>query len=95
MEEREEQSLNAKSPIEVTLLGIVIEVSEEQFENSPSPIDVTPSGIVIEVIEELSSASDLPSSMICIHTVFVISSPFKTTQTGKSILPVLSVSGIV
>ena len=43
------QPLNAKYPMEVTLLGIVTEVKPLQPENALFPIEVTPFGIVIEV----------------------------------------------
>ena len=42
---REEQSLNAEPPIEVTLSGMVMLVSEVQPENAYSPIEVTPLGL--------------------------------------------------
>ena len=41
--------LNAYLPIEVTELGIVIEVNLEQLPNALSPIEVTELGIVIDV----------------------------------------------
>ena len=43
------QSEKAKSPIEVTLFGIVIEVRDSQWEKALLPILVTLFGIVIEV----------------------------------------------
>ena len=48
MDSKEEQPLNASSPIEVTLSGITIDFKEEQPQNAPSPIEVTLSGIMID-----------------------------------------------
>ena len=45
------QPLNAFDPIEVTELGIVIDVNELQPSNAPFPIEVTELGIVIDVNE--------------------------------------------
>ena len=47
----DETPLNAPDVIEVTELGIVIDVREEQLLNAHSPIEVTLSGILIEVRE--------------------------------------------
>lgn len=47
----EVQPLNAFAPIDVTPLGIVIEVSEPQPLNAFEPIDVTLLGILIELIK--------------------------------------------
>ena len=44
MEVSESQLWKAQSPIEVTLLGIVIEVMEVQMEKAESPIVFMPSG---------------------------------------------------
>jgi hypothetical protein len=41
--------LNAPSPIDVTLLGIVMAVNPVQPLNAYFPIDLTPSGIVIDL----------------------------------------------
>ena len=51
IELRERQPQKTSSPIDVTLLGILIEVSEVQVKTL-SPIDVTLSGISIESNEE-------------------------------------------
>jgi len=45
MEVSEVAFQNAVFPIDVTLVGIVIEVSEDAPKNAPAPIDVTPAGI--------------------------------------------------
>ena len=47
----ESQPPNAATPIEVTLLGISIEVSELQFANAHLPIELTLSPITTEVSE--------------------------------------------
>jgi len=49
MIEVKEQSMNAQSPILVTLLGIVIEAKLEQLVNVPGSILLIPLGIVMEV----------------------------------------------
>ena len=43
------QSLNATSPMEVTLFGMVTEVKPRQPLNACSPMKVTPIGMVTEV----------------------------------------------
>ena len=56
--------LKAESPIDVTLLGIMIEVKPEQNANDSLPIDVTVFGIVIEVILFLPSKAKSPICVI-------------------------------
>ena len=43
------QLSNARSPIEVTQLGMVIDVKPLQYSNAPLPIEVTELGMVIDV----------------------------------------------
>ena len=47
--------LNALSPMDVTLSGMVIEANDEQPLNAYLPIDVTLSGMVIDVKDLQSS----------------------------------------
>jgi hypothetical protein len=50
-EVREVQEENASSPIDVTLLGMVMEVMEQPA-NALSPMEVTLLGMVTEAMEE-------------------------------------------
>ena len=54
MEVREEQPMNAQSPMLVTELGMVMEVREEQSWNDNPPMLVTLLGIMMEVKPEQS-----------------------------------------
>lgn len=52
--------MKASSPIDVTLLGIVIDVNPEQLEKAEYPIDVTLFGISIDVKPEQSWKAKKP-----------------------------------
>jgi hypothetical protein len=55
--------LNARSPILVTLLGIVIVAKEVASRNAPSPILVTELGMVTEVRELVPLNTNFPISV--------------------------------
>ena len=52
MDSKDEQWQKALSPINVTLLGIVIDVKDEQSQKAPSPIEVTPFGMIMDSKDE-------------------------------------------
>ena len=56
MEVREEQPMNAYSPMVVTELGMVTEVREEQYSNALLPIHLVPA-LIVYVLSDLSTAS--------------------------------------
>ena len=60
IEDKEEHSKNALSPIVVTLFGMMMEVKEEQEENVYFPIYVTLSGNTTAVKEEHSENALFP-----------------------------------
>ena len=47
----EEHPQNVAPPIEVTLLGIDIDVNDKQLKNAKEPIEIIPSGIIIDLSE--------------------------------------------
>ena len=79
---RPEQPEKASSPIDVTLLGIVIDVRPEQPEKAELPIDVTLLGIVIDVRPEQLSKAKFPIDV----TLYVF--PSQKKEDGIVMLPV-------
>ena len=61
------QPLNANSPIEVTLLPIVMLVSDLQPENASVPIEVTLSGMIQDVLPQAGANATNISSTIRQH----------------------------
>ena len=66
------QEENAPSPIEVTLLGIVIDVRNEQLLNAKLLIELTLLGIVIEVRDEQPKNALFPIELTLLGIVIEV-----------------------
>ena len=78
IEVKEEQEVNAHSPIVVTLFVMITDGKEEHSQNASFPIVVTLFGIVMEVREEhpenaLSPIVVIPSEMMTVASLLLIS----------------------